>query len=76
MSVTQRYMPPDLWMRQIFEAKAARDGGIVRRKLRDVERNVGRAAFVAEVERRGYHCVENGGQLIIFCNNEPVQVVC
>lgn len=63
-------------MQQIFDARAAREGGIVRRKIRDVERNVGRAAFVAEIERRGYHAVENGGQIVIFCNNETVHVLC
>jgi len=27
----------DLWLRQLFSAQAARDGGVVRRKVRDVE---------------------------------------
>ena len=51
-------------------------GGVVRRAARDVERVMGRAAFRAELERRGFHAVENAGQFVIFCNNEPVRVVC
>ena len=67
---------PEFWMQQIFDVKSARTGGVVRRKLRDVERNVGLARLQAEVERRGYHAVMNGEQIIIFCNNEPVRLLC
>lgn len=69
-------MPPEIWMRQIFDAKAARAGGIVRRSRRDIERIVGLTAFEAELRRRGYHAVENAGQVVIFCNNEVVRVIC
>ena len=66
----------DRWMRNIFDAKAARSGGSVRRSVKDVETIVGRAAFECELRRRGFHAVENAGQFIIFCNNEPLQVLC
>lgn len=66
-------VPPDIWMRQVFSAKAARDGAIVRRSLRDIERTVGRAAFEQELKRRGYSAVINGGQVVVFCNAEPVR---
>lgn len=69
-------VPADIWLLQMFTAKSAREGGIVRRQVRDVERIVGRAAFERELRRRGYHAVENAGQFIIFCNNEPVRVLC
>lgn len=68
--------PSDLWMRRIFDAKAARDGASVRRSLRDVDRIVGRKTFLREIKRRGYHAVENAGQIIIFCNNQPVRILC
>ena len=76
MTVQTNFLPPEVWMQQIFDAKAARQGGVVRRKLRDVERNVGREVFVREVRRRGYHAVENAGQVVIFCNNAPIRVLC
>ena len=64
------------WLRGVFSAQAVNRGGVIRRAVRDVDRITGRAAFVAEVERRGFHMVENAGQFVIFCNNEPVRVIC
>ena len=69
-------IPPDIWLLQMFSARAAREGGIVRRQVRDVERIMGRRAFESELRRRGYHAVENAGQFVIFCNAEPVKPVC
>jgi hypothetical protein len=68
-------LSPDAWVTHIFSAKAAREGGVVRRKIRDIEKYVGRTAFERELSRRGYHAVENAGQLIIFCNQEPVRLI-
>lgn len=65
----------EIWLLHLFSAKSAREGGVVRRKLRDIERYVGRAAFEAELRRRGFHAVENAGQLIIFCNQEPIRLI-
>ena len=51
--VIQR-ITPEIWFRHLFSAQAALDGGVVRRKTRDMERIVGRDLFVAELQRRGY----------------------
>lgn len=64
---------PEAWMADLFSAKAVRRGLVVRRALRDVERYVGRQRFLQELNRLGFQAVENGGQLIIFCNREPVR---
>lgn len=61
------------WLMSIFAAKAAAEGGIVRRALSDVDRIVGRARFIDEVERRGFQAFENAGQVIIFCNGQPIR---
>ncbi len=66
---------PERWLRQLFIAQAAAEGGIVRRKVRDVERIIGRERFAAELRRRGFRVVENAGQFVIFCKREPVVVV-
>lgn len=66
---------PDLWLRQLFSSQSARDGGVVRRKVRDVERIVGRPLFERELRRRGFRAVENAGQFVIFCNRDPVRIV-
>tara|TARA_R110002073_G_scaffold126325_5_gene271083 strand:+ start:561 stop:752 length:192 start_codon:yes stop_codon:yes gene_type:complete len=62
-------------MRDIFAAKQVSQGGIVRRKVRDIENYAGRAVFEAELRHRGFHAVKNAGHLIIFCNQEPIRFV-
>ena len=66
---------PEIFFADLFSSKAARSGAVIRRKIRDVERLVGRPAFCREVQRRGFTAVENAGQFVIFCNAEPVRPV-
>lgn len=68
-------LSPDMWINDLFSSRAAAQGGVIRRKIRDVERYVGRAEFDAEIKRRGFHAIENAGQLVIFCNQEPIRIV-
>ncbi len=63
------------WLDMIFEAKAARSGGVVRRKIAWVEREIGRDVFVTEVQRRGFHLIEAGNQFIVVCNQGPMRVL-
>lgn len=66
---------PQHWFAHLFNAKAARDGAVIRRKIRDMERMVGRDVFAAEIRRRGFTAVENAGQVVVFCNAEPVRLI-
>ena len=66
---------PDRWLGQLFGARIACEGGIVRRKVADIERLVGRQRLLHEVDRRGFHVIENAGQFVVFCNQEPVVVL-
>jgi len=75
MTATSGFLTPDLWLRQTFSARQARDGGVVRRSVRDVDRIVGRATFEAELRRRGFRAVENAGQYVIFCNRAPMRLI-
>jgi hypothetical protein len=63
------------WFAHLFNSQAARDGAVIRRQVRDVERYVGREAFAAEMQRRGFTVLENAGQFIIICNREPIRRV-
>ncbi|WP_430464546.1 hypothetical protein [Tabrizicola sp.] len=45
----------------------------MRRQVRDVERYYGRTEFLAEMKRRGFPVIENAGQFVVFCNNEPIR---
>ena len=67
------YLTPDIWLAQVFSCAEARRGGVVKRQVRDVERLVGRAAFMAELDRRGFQAVENGRHFVIFCNSLPIR---
>ena len=75
MSIQDPHLSAQAYLSDVFGSKAARDGKIIRRSLRDIERYVGRAAFVTELHRRGYRANENAGQMVIFCNREPVRIV-
>jgi hypothetical protein len=76
MTTLPMTISPDRWVIQLFSAKSVAEGGIIRRKVADVERLIGRKRFLYEVNRRGFHAVENAGQFIIFCNQDPVDLLC
>ena len=61
---------PDRWIIQVFSARAAAEGGMLRRQIADVERLAGRDRFLMKVRRRGFRAVENFGQFIVFCNQD------
>lgn len=76
-----RRTPPALgrntaWVTAVFTAKSVQDGGVIRRSVRSVEREIGREAFEAEIKRRGFHAIEIGGQYIVLCNTGHMRVVC
>ncbi|PUB11243.1 N-(5'-phosphoribosyl)anthranilate isomerase [Yoonia sediminilitoris] len=64
------------WLNQIFNAKSAANGGVIRRKIKDVDREVGRERFELEVRRRGFHLFANGQDFIVICNNAPIAMIC
>ena len=63
------------WLMQMFSSQAAREGSVIRRQVRDIYRYYGRGAFLSEMQRRGYPVIENAGQFVIFCNQEPIRRV-
>ncbi|MEL7258795.1 MAG: aspartate aminotransferase [Pseudomonadota bacterium] len=66
-------LSPDIWLRDLFTSKAVQQGGVIRRKARDIERFVGMGRFMEEIDRRGYQVAENSGQIVIFCNRSPIR---
>lgn len=75
MTQLSPHLTPENWPFQLFSSRAACEGGVIRRQSRDVERLMGRARFEAELLRRGHHAVENAGQIVIFCNQQPIRVI-
>ncbi|RVT82634.1 N-(5'-phosphoribosyl)anthranilate isomerase [Rhodobacteraceae bacterium CCMM004] len=79
MLQTRAIPPPaqaDRWIAGIFSARAAQTGGVVRRSIAWVEREVGTERLMAEVRARGFHMVQVGGQYVIICNPGGLRVIC
>ena len=63
------------WLEQIFACRAAETGGVIRRQVLDVDREVGRAAFEAEVRRRGFRLLRTRNHYIIVCEAGPIDMI-
>lgn len=72
MTIEPGKLTPDLWLVQLLSSRAAAEGGVVRRKLADVDHLVGRARFLSELRRRGFSAVENAGYVVVFCNGSSI----
>ena len=73
MQQPHRFTSPDVWINQIFSARAAVTGGVIRRNVDWVEREIGLERFHHEVRKRGFHLMRAGRQYVILCASEPVQ---
>ena len=76
MDQITRPLGPEPWIARIFSAQAVRKGGVVRRDVRCVEREIGRARLEQEVRDRGFHMIECGGQFVVICNRGGIRVIC
>ena len=66
---------PDDWIEKVFSAKAVMRGGVIRRSVFWVQREIGVPRFIDEVRGRGFHLLEGGGQFIVICNPAPIRRV-
>ncbi|MCF4167665.1 hypothetical protein L2U69_18615 [Zavarzinia compransoris] len=64
------------WIEKLFQHDSARDGGVIRRKIANVDRFSSTAMLEAEVKRRGFHLILCGDQYLIVCSEEEPQVIC
>jgi len=64
------------WLEIMFQAKSVQKGGIVRRAVRDIEREIGRYAFIAAICHRRFHLVECKFKFIVIYNPGLLQVIC
>lgn len=64
------------WLRQVFSCNAVRSGGVIKRAIGDVDREVGRAALELEVRRRGFRMVRTQTHFLIICSPGGIEVVC
>lgn len=65
---------PQGWLDLIFSAKSTQNGGVVRRNITWIEKEVGRPAFEQAVRDRGFHLIESGHQLIVICHAGDIKL--
>ncbi|WP_394177528.1 N-(5'-phosphoribosyl)anthranilate isomerase [Yoonia maritima] len=64
------------WLMQVFQCRATKIGGVIRRQIIDVEREVGADAFVGEVRRRGFRLIRTNHYYVIICDDGPIRLIC
>jgi hypothetical protein len=64
------------YVREIFEADAAVNGGVLRRRVVDVDAHAAREELEMEVKRRNFHLLRSGDHYVILCVSEPIEVLC
>lgn len=74
MDLPLRVSFPDCWNEQIFSARAAQ-GGLLRRSVARVDREIGRDRFFSEMRARGFHLLAAGNQFVVICESRPVQIL-
>lgn len=60
----------DAWALQAFESKTAKAGGVVRRSVAAAVKANGLRQLISIAKARGYAVIENGNQIVIFCNSD------
>lgn len=69
-------MSPYEYINQIFEADAAKNGGIVRRKIANVEKYSSFKYLVKAVEEKGFHLIKTCDQYVILCSIGKFEICC
>lgn len=72
---TYPFNQPYEYIKRIFEAKAAKNGGIVRRKIADVNKYASFTYLLKDVEARGFHLIETSGHYVIFCSSASLKLL-
>ena len=76
MLISTRYAPKGQdWLDQVFQCRAVETGGIIKRQIVDVDREVGRDAFVAEVRRRRFRLLRTRAHYVIVCDPGPIDLL-
>ena len=71
---TKPYRGPkgEAWALQAFQSKTAKAGGVVRRSIAAATKANGLKQLISIAKAKGYTVIENGNQIVIFCNSGPL----
>lgn len=68
---------PHYWVEQIFEAKAAQFGGVLKRHVNSVLKHASEEQLVSAATQRGFHIKKTLTHYLIFCSsNVTLTEVC
>lgn len=63
------------WLDSVFHCRATTTGGVIRRQVMDVEREVGRRAFEDVVKASGFRLLRTRHHYIIVCDPAPIDIL-
>ncbi len=64
------------WIERIFRSRIVQEGGPVRRHIADIEKYGGGLQNLLDAaERRGFHVVQIGDQIVVLCNPGELRVL-
>ena len=63
------------WLEGVFHCRAPATGGVIRRQVMDVEREVGRRVFENEVRKRGFRLIRTRHHFLIVCDDGPIDIL-
>lgn len=56
------------WLEQVFKSRTVETGGVIRRQIVDVDREIGEAVLIAEVRRRNFRLLRTRAHFVIVCD--------
>jgi hypothetical protein len=63
------------WIDAIFDAKEAKEGGVVRRAVDSVQKNASEELLVDAVKARSFHVVRTETQYVVLCNSGEIKLL-
>ena len=62
------------WITRLFSSAQGKAGGVIRCSRSSIEKQGTVEHLRTAIFEEGFHLVENGDQLVIFCNTDPLTV--
>lgn len=65
------------WIDNLFAADSAQNGGVVRRDVEFVKsQSGGLQRLIQEAQKKNFHVIETGEQIVVLCHDGSMQVYC
>ncbi len=64
------------WVDTMFGADQARNGGVVRRSIYDIDRLGVLDEIVERAKEQNFHVIETGDQVVVLCHSGSLMIYC